>query len=527
MERENKIMNIEFSVSLIKKLVSLGVQTFCFCPGGRSAPFLEVLAKAQGLTCFSFLDERSCCFFALGQVRKSGRPVAVVTTSGTAVAELTPGVIEAYYSGLPLVLLTADRPQKSREQGAPQTLKNPTHLFKDYVYCSLDTFPQKEFNFKDWTPQKGSLHLNISFAEPLLDQELASLNFSDQTQKSISIYPDSSLGHLSDLDSFFKQSKNPMILVGALHREERKLVETFLKSYQGPFYLEALSGLQHLKNRLHSGECILRYGWEHREWDGLIRLGGVPRCRFWRDLDSLEFPVLNLSSPPFHSGLSRKTFHVSLWDHLNHLKKYPFYNKTWGRSLKEKDREVSEKWKKILLEYPKSEESWIARLKQSIPPESQVFLGNSLPIRLWDQVSFLSHQSLNVVGQSGVNGIDGLVSRFLGECETSKNNFALLGDLSFLYDSTAFWITPQTSPWTLFVINNFGGQIFSRLFKNNIFINSHKMSFEWIAKMWNLNYSLIKDPQSFTCPSNKSHNLVEICPSLKETQDLFQKSVSF
>ena len=146
--------NVERARRLIASVRAAGVEDFCVCAGSRNSPLIAALANAPAL---SFVDERSASFFALGRV-KQGRMAAVVTTSGTAVAELLPAAIEAHYSALPLVLITADRPQRYRGTGAPQAIEQ-AGMFGPYAETSLDR----------WT-RTMPLHINIEFDEPLLDE---------------------------------------------------------------------------------------------------------------------------------------------------------------------------------------------------------------------------------------------------------------------------------------------------------------------------------------------------------------------
>lgn len=147
--------NLAAARALIASVRALGACDFCVCAGSRNAPLLAVLSDSS---VYSFVDERSAAFFALGRIKRDGAPVAVVTTSGTAVAELLPAAIEAYYSGLPLVLITADRPARFRGTGAPQAIEQ-LGIFG--VYASTDP--------ATWD-RKRALHLNIEFEEPLIDE---------------------------------------------------------------------------------------------------------------------------------------------------------------------------------------------------------------------------------------------------------------------------------------------------------------------------------------------------------------------
>lgn len=147
--------NVRRASSLIEDVRASGVTEFCVCAGSRNSPLLAVLG-ASDLCLFSFVDERSAAFFALGRIKLHGNPVAVVTTSGTAVAELLPAAVEAFYSGLPLILISADRPARFRGTGAPQSIEQ-TGIFGVYAEASLET----------WSRTKP-VHVNIEFEEPLL-----------------------------------------------------------------------------------------------------------------------------------------------------------------------------------------------------------------------------------------------------------------------------------------------------------------------------------------------------------------------
>jgi 2-succinyl-5-enolpyruvyl-6-hydroxy-3-cyclohexene-1-carboxylate synthase len=149
--------NLERARRLVDELRGAGVADFCVCAGSRNSPLLAVLgARREGL--FSFVDERSAAFFALGRAKRDRRPVAVVTTSGTAVAELLPAAVEAFYSAVPLLLVTADRPARFRGTGAPQCI-DQLGIFGVYA----------ETDLASWT-RKKPLHMNIEFDEPLIDE---------------------------------------------------------------------------------------------------------------------------------------------------------------------------------------------------------------------------------------------------------------------------------------------------------------------------------------------------------------------
>lgn len=149
--------NIHRATRLIESVRAAGANEFCVCAGSRNSPLLAVLGRSDARL-FSFVDERSAAFFALGRMKLHGNAVAVVTTSGTAVAELLPAAVEAHYSGLPLILISADRPARFRGTGAPQSIEQ-VGLFGVYAETAIES----------WSRMR-TLHINIEFEEPLIDE---------------------------------------------------------------------------------------------------------------------------------------------------------------------------------------------------------------------------------------------------------------------------------------------------------------------------------------------------------------------
>lgn len=164
--------NHELAQSVLDSIRAFGVREIVVCAGARNAPFVALLSpnsqnSAQApFKIYSFFEERSASFFALGRMQSEGAPVAVITTSGTAAAELLPAAVEADYQRLPLVLITADRPSRYRGSGAPQAIVQ-TGIYSHYVEKSFDleNEPLTEIRASGARP----IHLNVCFDEPLLD----------------------------------------------------------------------------------------------------------------------------------------------------------------------------------------------------------------------------------------------------------------------------------------------------------------------------------------------------------------------
>lgn len=149
---------------VLQQLLLAGVKTIAVCPGARNAPLVQRLSLADPFHCFYWPEERSAAFFALGRAKGTRTPAAVITTSGTAAAELLPAAMEAYYSAIPLVLITADRPRRFRGRGCPQSAEQ-VGIFGIYTPFSVDLAGQERFDFSLW-PQEAPAHLNICFEEP-------------------------------------------------------------------------------------------------------------------------------------------------------------------------------------------------------------------------------------------------------------------------------------------------------------------------------------------------------------------------
>lgn len=540
-------MNIEWSRQIIQRLFAEGVDEIIACAGARNSPLIAVLAQVEGLKVSPFFEERSAAFYALGVARKTGKPVAIITTSGTAAAELLPATVEAQYSGVPLVLLTADRPRRLRDTGAPQSI-NQINLFKNFVQLEFDLADGEIFDLDAWN-RRSPIHLNICFDEPLMDEVVAPLlllptqryarsrdefwgrprstNMQDESAMKSDPYQWAS----SQFSTFLAQNPHPIVIVGTLETDqERESVLRFLARLKTPIYLEGTSGLRgHPELRtweLESGDQILSWAYKQKLLPSVLRIGGIPTVRVWRDLDdpSCLIDVFSISSLEY-SGLGRgEKLNVDLVEFINAWTAaeewaYQEPEKNFPENIQfivDKDKTATQELERILHDEPRSEVSLIRKLAQLIDARTQaddvVYVGNSLPIREWDLVARPSH-SLVIQANRGVNGIDGQVSTFLGLMKEGRENWAILGDLTTLYDLAGPWALKYkaNARMKLIVINNSGGKIFSRLFSHHYFENNHELGFESWAKMWNMKYGKWNDvPENSDAVENLE--VIEVIP---------------
>jgi 2-succinyl-5-enolpyruvyl-6-hydroxy-3-cyclohexene-1-carboxylate synthase len=483
---------LERSAEVIDALIASGIEEFVCCGGSRNAPMIAVLAE-RSVRIHSFFEERSAGFFALGRARSTGRPVAVLTTSGTAAAELLPAAIEAHYSGVPLVLVTADRPAHYRGTGAPQAIEQAS-LFGPYVQAAIDLPETARLALPAWCRTRP-IHINVALDEPLMagpippagaGHPFPSASPRTEPPKEVS----------REIAAFLDAFARPLIVVGEISPRDRPAVRALLAAAAAPIYAEPLSGLredpglEHLL--LRSGERILTVS----AFDSVLRIGGVPALRLWRDLEeSLRaIPVLSVSPLPF-SGIAHG-------EHLRtDLAELTLPNRPAAPDeLLERDRAAAIRLERLFERWPASEPALVRRLSLSVPPSSLVYLGNSLPIREWDLAATRS-RSWEIAASRGANGIDGQISTFLGVVEQGRENWCLVGDLTALYDLSAPWALRNIpdAAIRIAVINNGGGRIFGRVSslqridptrREQLIESPHQVSLEPWARMWDLPHHL-------------------------------------
>lgn len=474
-------MNEALAEKALQEMLDIGIREFCICPAGRNFPFVQILKHYPEIKTHYWHEERSAAFFALGRCRALKAPVAVIVTSGTAVGELMPAAMEAFYSSLPLLLVSADRPRRYRYSGAPQTAEQ-VNLFGHFAQYSIDIEGDEACNLKKWN-QSYACHLNICFEEPKSSTTAYSLKFRPATPLK------KEFASSENLDRFLDRVKRPLIIVSALNEEAKDTVQQFLLKLNAPVYLEGISLLREdpklQRLRLYNPDITTGL------CDGVLRIGGVPTHRMWRDLEDHQLPVFSVSETPF-SGLSYAD--VTTGDLAEFLKNYKlkksfsfFEQSEW----REKDLQFKEALEELFLKEPSSEPSLFRELSSHIEKEAHIFLGNSMPIRNWDLAAENLPKQWNVTATRGLNGIDGQLSTFFGLCNPQKSNWAIVGDLTTLYDMSSFWILDKLEAQCIriVVVNNFGGKIFARKFPKDTEVqNNHSIQFEALARMWKLPY---------------------------------------
>lgn len=432
------------------------LQKVYFCTGARNHELLAPLA-ASALD-FEY-DERMASFKALGFTKSSLAPVAVCTTSGTAVAECVPAMLEAYYSKMPLVLISGDRPKKLHGTGSPQTIDHEA-LTKS---C------------------RGSFYeMNLAeFLELKLDNPLYPVHINvliDDTAP----HDEKIIHHqeISCFKKFFKDKEAPLFLFSHEEKSMLPFIEKF-SQYRLPFYAESMSGGRHLSSIQSERQLIKLI--EDKAFDSVIRIGFTPLSKVWRLLEKDPLPVLSFDSRGMSALSYGEVAPFSSRDLLHHHGWWSELEKISSFGLPPLTQNLS----KLIAKYPHSEISHMQLLHESFQENDLVYLGNSLIIRFFE---LIHRKKLQVHGNRGVNGIDGQLATAIGLAQGSqKSVYCILGDVTTLYDLSSLREMP--SNLKLIIMNNKGGRIFEMLKLDQRIVMEHDSNFKDIADGLKLTYS--------------------------------------
>lgn len=498
------------AVDILKKAVRAGVGEFVVCGGARNAVLLEALARLEAsgtVRVWNHFEERSAGFFALGRTMVTGRPCAVVVTSGTAVAELLPAVVEAYYQARPLVLVTADRPPHFRGSGAPQAIEQ-VGIFSGYAKHDMETWQGK-----------GPLHLNVELEE---DFPAASENFGDVELGEFTV--DFGRPNVAELARWLREPalRGLVVMIGELEPDEQEEVFHFCESLAAPVVAEASSGLREALQHLMivDADRVLAENPPAK----VLRLGGVPSGRFWRDLESLKnvsvwsvcrngLRGLGRDAGVLQGTLSRVLPALGEPEEMGDIG-------GWLEGVEGRGQRIEE----ALEAFPDSEPGWMRMLSVYAALGSGVYLGNSLPIREWNLYAQWERPVRNVRVNRGANGIDGQISTWLGASAGERDAWGIFGDLTLLYDLAGLKMLGQVQGQgrVLVVINNGGGRIFDKVARLEGMSRTAKawmtaespVDFAALAKVFGMDYKRVSRTDDFDGAGEGSKSLLlEVVPS--------------
>jgi 2-succinyl-5-enolpyruvyl-6-hydroxy-3-cyclohexene-1-carboxylate synthase len=532
---EQADISLACAAALVDGLVAGGVRHASLSPGSRSTPLALALARDPRVQVHVHLDERSGAFFALGIAKTTARPVIVATTSGTAVAELLPAVVEASQSRVPLVLLTADRPPRVRGTGANQTIVQPG-LFGEYVRASIDLPVPSTEGQEAWWRQAtrdafeamaadppGPVHLNCPFEEPLTPSEGVALpapsgeRFEWPSRPEAALDPDET-DRLADLVSGARGA----IVVGGWPVELSGIDRVWSEMLGWPIVAEPISGARRPGASLAAGQALIGSVWATTHApDVVIQFGAVPTTRASQAFvaSAGRFVVADrwhLDTDPERLATWRIAVDPDALGGM--FGRHPLMQEGIGIPLTgvHTDEEIEELWRGRIDPAPDEwRQAWIdadrvartamddtmdgwdepfePRVARDVaawaPDGGFLFVGNSTPVRDLD-LTMAPRAGIRVLANRGASGIDGLVSTALGVAAADRGpTVTLLGDLSFLHDAGAvLWNTPRVFQLTVVVVNNDGGHVFSLLPQRDLpehrqlFVTPHAVDIEGLCR---------------------------------------------
>ena len=477
----------------------LGIKHVIICPGSRNAPLIQLFTSNDSFNCHSIVDERSAAYVALGMARHLQQPVVVVTTSGTAVLNLAPAVAEAHYQHVPLVVLTADRPEEKIPQFNNQVIDQVEPFVNNslgFFELPLEVHDQTELgevlsNVKELvntatTLPGGPVHFNIPLAEPLyelLPDPLLHLEMHDGQ-----IAPDMQDPVPADPMPADSVSPDRKILVlagsGPPRKEVYRMLTAITESRQAVVIAENIANMPSA-DFISNPDLLLAganaEGLKTLAPDLVVSFGGQlvsKRLKLYlQSLENLEIWMLD-GNP--EEELNRLTGHD--------VPANPEFRNQYLEAWKRTGARVNNAALRFLEEADYSNLTSIHRIISSIPGKSILHLGNSSAIRLSQLMP--ARQELKYFSNRGTSGIDGCLSTAVGAALVSGELHVLVvGDISFVYDSNGLWNRKFPDNLKVIVINDAGGGIFRLLdgpdrmdFFEEFSVTHHPVSLELLAQ---------------------------------------------
>ncbi len=558
-------LNSLWATLIVEELLRCGVEHFCVAPGSRSAPLAIATAENPSAKSTIYFDERGLGFYALGLCVSSQKPVVIITTSASAVANLFPAIIEANKKKLPLVIITADRPPELRASGANQTI-DQIKIFGDYVRFFFDmpcptidippetvlsTIDQAIFRAKGELP--GPVHLNCMFREPLSSSDEDLNNFSlyllpiKNWQNSLKPYTEYqkpllkiSPEILQKTAALLKSVEHGVIVVGKIGGlSDQEAVLALAQKLNWPIFADITSGLRlghKQKQIIHYFDHILNVDQlaHNLQITGVLHLGGrLTSARYYKAIKKTQprdyIMVLNhpLRNDPNHVVTLRlqcpvKEFCQTISPYLSHRPPTKLL-----KTLQKANQACEKVLENRLFLHPGalSEPAVAHLLSKLIPKNSGLFIGNSMPIRDLNLFAANRGKIVNVTANRGASGIDGNIATASGFAKgLNAPSTAILGDLAFLHDlNSLYFLQNPSKPFVLIVLNNNGGAIFSFLPVSSIktgftqfFTAPHHLTFEHAAKLFKLAYKSVKTTAGFikayqTAVQTPKTTIIEVC----------------
>ncbi|MGN1401195.1 MAG: 2-succinyl-5-enolpyruvyl-6-hydroxy-3-cyclohexene-1-carboxylic-acid synthase [Bacillus sp. (in: firmicutes)] len=534
--------------SFVDELARSGVEQAVISPGSRSTPVSMLMAKHQDIHIHMNIDERSAGFFALGLAKATKKPVALICTSGTAAVNYFPAIVEAHYSRVPLVVITADRPHELRDVGAPQAIDQMA-LYGKYVKWFSDVgLPEaspsairyirnisKRAAVMASHHPKGPVHLNIPIREPLIPN-MGKDYFSLGREAAGQFHFDQGTQQLSAvaLDRWavdLKGKKQGLIICGELYDGLfAKAVQKLSRALGFPVLADPLSQLR--ASDMDEGiidcyDTFLRLERLKRSLkpDVIIRFGAMPVSKALTQYmklhaDAMQIVIDSGNGWREPTGTASGLIYSDESDFCNRLAdKIPRLScgQEWITIWQELNSATRAVLKKVGSNPSMNEGRVFLELLSVFPDDSRtnLFVGNSMPIRDCDTFFHHTDKPVTIYANRGANGIDGVVSTALGVSASGDRTVLVIGDLSFFHDMNGLLASKMVqSNMTIIIINNDGGGIFSFLPQaeekenfEDLFGTPHGLDYSYAVAMYGGRFERVTDWNQFRDAYSKSLSL--------------------
>ena len=506
---------------IVQQCYEQGMKHVVCSPGSRNAPLVIAFDEHPEIQCTVIHDERSAAFFALGMAQQIDQPIGIVCTSGSAALNYYPAIAEAFYQCVPLVVLTADRPTEWINQGDGQTIVQ-SNVFGKHVRYSANFSEHAQTSTEQWyiqreistafaegaTHWKGPIHFNIAFNEPLYKTEAFKKHPSKKITLVHSRFQFSNPQQQATINALGLPKK--MVICGQLNEDPALLeqLKIFATDSSVVVLVENTSNLVDPKfvhcidRTLNSIDELLEADYAP---DLLITIGGAVVSKkikafirkhkpkeHWKI--GFEFPYMDTYQALTHSFQAEPFHFFNALNDLNFTKNISNYGSKW----KQLDYLIQDKMPAFFEKCAFADISTFETVLDYLPENCQLHLANSSVVRyaqLFDPIKSITYWS-----NRGTSGLDGSSSTAVGAAHANPEKLHVLitGDVSFFYDSNAFWNQYITQNLRIILINNAGGGIFKIIAgpdtskqSNEYFVAQHHHTAEGICQAFNIHYSSV------------------------------------
>ena len=547
----------EYIAALVDEFYQLGVRHAVFSPGSRSTTMAMLFKEHEGFETYMNIDERSASFMALGIAKAHKEPTVLVCTSGSAVAHYLPAILEAQYSGVPLIVLSADRPHTLLHVGAPQTVDQHKIFGTAVNYFEELAVPQESHYYtyprqvarkaymKAMDTKKGPVHINVPLFEPLVPE--LSRNHFEAGRSSFKVVKPNYGGAFScdDGNNLLERYERILILAGPqIDIDEANTIRSFGEALQAPILADPLSNVRgcgasdvviSTYDALLAGQAL----WHELKPDCVIQFGQIVVSKrvqqmiaSWTDVEYIEVnPTMDSMNPT-----GKTTMHVQASiDVFTHLYGKNNSSDTYLNIWRRLDQAGKKQLSTAIDEPHCFEGRTIRELQKQIPEDGQIFVANSMTIRDFDYFWFSGESKAVLYGNRGVNGIDGTISTALGLAVNGRPTYLVTGDLSLFHDLNGLAVAKTHNlNLTIVLHNNDGGGIFEYLPQKGtkhfdyLFSTSQGLDYSGAAKLYACGYTKISSPDELSSVlANVSQesgvHIIEIPANREYSRELHKK----